>query len=238
MKSIFLLILSITYLHPSLWAQSQKEMEKYEKEIYSQVLDTLNTMIEFGFYEPHLLHIDTKEYALRPMDTFNVVDPITYEEITKTGLELKIEGDSSNLREAKLFKFRNLYPNGLFLIGKIRNNQVHRNVDLQKYISLSEYPDLSKIKSFKDKYIVKNKLGKYDAFLSDEKYESQFKYALKAMIFFSGIQWDNTLKFAVVECGFHYQYKNMGKSGGGFLAIVEKTDNQVRIAKFIGLWEE
>jgi len=237
-KPILLLLITLQ-VSTILSGQNNFDSENInEEEIYIKLLDTLISNFKFEFYEESLNHVDTKEIALNPFDTIKFTDSETYEEIAKHGIDYKIEKDSLNFEEAKLFRQRIKYPNGIYLIGKIQSDQVHKNVDYKKYIHIENYPDVVSIKEFNDQILVNNKLGKYDAFPLNKEHLTKFKYAVKSIITFSAIQWNRDKSYCVVEIGYHYRYGRMGYSGGGFQAILKKDHQQIRILKFIGLWEE
>lgn len=225
----------------SLTLVGQTNIEKQnvlEEEVYVKIIDTLCAIHQFDFYIESLLHFDTTEYANNPADTFELIDPNTYETITKLGIDLKIEIDSLNFEEAKLYKQRLFYPNGVFIIGKIKNSSIHRNTKIEEHIHLQNYPDLRSLGELTNDILINNKIGIYEAFLISDKNNVIYKYVAKAYITFSGIQWDVENKYCIVECGYHFRYGKMGTSGSGFQAILKKNDNSVEIVKFIGLWEE
>ena len=149
-----------------------------------------------------------------------------------------IEFDSLNIIESKLYKKRLLYPNGLFQIGKIKTDAIRRFINLQNYVDLESYPDINLLSEFSEDMFSDRSLGNHGILGINEINTGDYKYVVKAYIAFSGIQWDINEKYCIVECGYHYKIKNNGTSGGGFLAVLEKTNNKIEIIKLIGLWEE
>lgn len=237
-KSILLLLITLQ-VSTLLTGQNNFDSENInEKGIYIKLLDTLISNFKFEFYEESLNHVDTKEIALNPFDTIKFIDPETYEDIAKHGIDYIIEKDSLNFEEAKLFRQRIEYPNGIYLIGKIESDQVHKNVDYKKHINIENYPDIVSIKEFNDQILLDTKLGTFDVFPLNKENLTKFKYAVKSIVTFSAIQWNRDKSYGVVEIGYHYRYGRMGNSGGGLQAILQKDHQQIKILKFIGLWEE
>lgn len=229
-QTILLLLLLAS---PPLYSQPATHKIPDEK-IYEAILDTLTQLHQFGFYHSELIYHDTKRYTDRLADTFVVFDPNTFEKIKKLGIDLKIKEDSINWAEAKLYKQRVEYPDGLFLIDKIKANALHRYT----YIRLENYPSLQSMGTLNEDIISKGKIGKYKVRPHTPSNRSRYKYAIKAFITFSGIQWNAKRSHCVVECGYHYKYKNKGSSGAGFHVLISIKRNKVQIDKFMGLWQE
>jgi hypothetical protein len=230
---LFLLLLASTPLY-----SQPKNQQIPEEKIYEAILDTLQQLHEFGFYHATLVHRDTRSYAEGATDTFVVFDPNTFEEIKKLGIDLKIQEDSINLAEAKLYQQRIKHPDGLFLIEKIKADALHRYTYLPDYIGLKNYPDLQSMGTLDDAILNQNSIGKYQVRRHTASNRSRYKYAIKAFISFSGVQWNDKRSHCIVECGYHYRYKNKGSSGAGFHVMIKVKRNKIQIEKFIGLWQE
>ena len=88
----------------------------------------------------------------------------------------------------------------------------------------------------------KSTIGPYATIASTEENISTYKYAIKAYFAFSGVLWDKTKTYCLVECGCHYrinyEHPGGGPSGGGFQVLMKNENGKPRILKFIGLWEE
>ena len=233
MKKILLSIILVVFYFMQMFGQKANE-----EDIYLKVLDSLNAIHKFDFYQENLIHFDTKDYANNPTDAFEILDPSTYETIAQLGIDLEIEYDSINLKEAKLYKQRLNYPNGIYFIGSIKKKALHRNIKLENYINLENYPDLELLGELRSEIFESGKIGKYDILKANKIDAEKYKYAIKAYFTFSGIQWDNEKRYCVVECGYHYKSRMGGRSGGGFQAILKRINNSVEIVKMIGLWEE
>ncbi|MFZ1678404.1 MAG: hypothetical protein WAT91_14080 [Saprospiraceae bacterium] len=210
--------------------------------VYASVLDTLVKLKDFEFYYSKLRHIETIEYVDNPFDTIVLFDPETYEEVAKTSLDRKIYFDSINLHEAKLFKQRANFKNGLYLISKIKTTHLHKNIILNNYINLDSYPDIKNLTEFSDSIFRYTLLGPYPTLALSDENESNYKYAIKAYLSFSGVLWDKKNKYCLVECGVHNrisdEHSDSGPSGGGFQVILKNENAHLKIIKFIGLWEE
>lgn len=237
-KSKFLLIIVILInIQSNLTAQSNYVLpDSLEEIIYSKILDTLDANIKFEFYEEKLNHIETNEFELHPFDTVFVFDNETYIERAILGFKYKIESDSLNYEDSILFRTRLKYPDGLFLIGKIRDDEMHKDDFLKKHLNQEDCPDLTQIGGFNDQHLSDNKLGDFIVFPFTKENIRKFKYAVKAYISFSGIKWSKNKEYAIVECGFHY--RNAGPSGAGFQATLKNTNGQISIIKTIRIWEE
>lgn len=238
-KLLFLIVI-LLIIRSSLTGQSKDSFFRntIDETIYSTIIDTLATIHKFEFYLEKLNYIETNELALNPSDSITLFDPETYEERTIQGLEYKIESDSMNYAESILFRTRIKYPDGLYLIGKISDEEVHKNINLKEHLTLENYPEITKISEFNEHILMNNKLGHFTVFPSTKENIHKFKYAVKANISFSGIKWNSSNDYAIVECGFHYRYGSLGHSGGGFQAILKSNNGQISIVKTIGLWEE
>lgn len=236
---LFLFIMSIA-LSSNLTAQSNIS-SKYPIEdmiVYAKIIDTLNKMLKFEFYEEKLNHFETAEFALNPFDSITIFHPETYEETLKMIIEYKIEKDSLNYEEAKLFRSRMEYPEGVFLIGKINRKDVHKDVNLNEHLKLKDYPDLNDIEDFNEHILSDNKIGKFTVFPITKDNSHKYKYVVKAYLMFSAIKWNTNKEYAIVECGYHHKSKKIGTTGGGFQVIVQNIRGEIKLIKGIGLWEE
>jgi UDP-N-acetylmuramyl pentapeptide phosphotransferase/UDP-N-acetylglucosamine-1-phosphate transferase len=110
------------------------------------------------------------------------------------------------------------------------------------YIELESYPEIHKLKELSGAIMKKGSLGPYATKPSNKENVEIYKYAIKAHLAFSGVLWDKTNKYCLVECGFHYRIsderRGLGPSGGGLLVLMKNENGIPRIIKFIVLWEE
>lgn len=210
--------------------------------VYKTIMDTLVTCNEFDFYYPHLQHIETHAYSENPLDSIMVFSPETYEDVQKSTLDFVIESDSINIQEARLFKQRVHFPDGLYIIGRIQSSQLHKQVKLQDYIDLESYPEIHHLTELSGAIMKKGSIGPYSTMPSSTENIEFYKYAFKAHLIFSGVLWDKTNKYCLVECGFHLRIsderRGLGPSGGGLLVLMKNENGIPRIIKFIVLWEE
>ena len=231
-------ILTILGLIPWAFAFSQPGDEA----VYKSIIDALIKSHEFEFYYNKLQHIETQEYSDNPLDTFVLFNPETYEDVTKVGIDYKVHFDSINLHEAKLFNQRVNYPNGLYLISKIRSSQLHKSTDLKNCIELESYPKVENLSPLSGSIFKSRFIGPYSIMESTKENILNYKYAIKAFLAFSDIVWDKTNQYCLVECGYHYyisdKHPDRGQSGGGFQVILKNESGSPEIIKFIGLWEE
>lgn len=226
-----LLTLTFTY--------SQKPVDEI---VYKSIIDTLVKCNEFDFYYPHLQHIETHAHSESPLDSIIVFSPETYEDVNKSVLDFVMESDSINLQEARLFKQRVHFPNGLYIIGKIKSSQLHKHMALKDYIDLESYPQIQNLTELSGAILKKGSIGPYATMPSSTENIEFYKYAIKAHLAFSGVLWDKTKTYCLVECGYHYRIsderRGPGPSGGGFLMMMKNEKGNPRIIKFIRLWEE
>ena len=226
-------------LIPLTFANAQKPVDEV---VYLTILDSLVTCNEFDFYYPHLKHIETHAYSENPLDSLLVFNPETYEDEKISALDFVIESDSINIQEARLFKQRVHFPDGLYIISRIQSSQLHKHKTLQDYIELESYPEIHKLKELSGAIMKKGSLGPYATKPSNKENVEIYKYAIKAHLAFSGVLWDKTNKYCLVECGFHYRIsdesRGLGPSGGGLLVLMKNENGIPRIIKFIVLWEE
>ena len=99
-----------------------------DEAVYTAIFDLVVKRMDFTFYYENLYHIETQEYAANPFDTFTIFNVDTYEDIVKKGIDFKIYFDSINYSEARLFKQRETYPGGLYLIRAIDPKEVHKDL--------------------------------------------------------------------------------------------------------------
>ncbi len=235
MRNLFTLL----GLIPLTFTFSQKPIDEV---IYTSILDTLVQCYEFDFYYPHLQHIETHAYSQNPLDSLVVFNPETYDDVKQSALDFVIEFDSINLQEAILFKQRVHFPDGLYIISRIQSSQLHKHKTLQDCIELESYPEIHKLNELSGAIMKKGSLGPYATKPSNKENAEIYKYAFKAHLAFSGVLWDKTNKYCLVECGFHYRIsdesRGLGPSGGGLLILLKNENGIPRIIKFIGLWEE
>lgn len=210
--------------------------------VYASIMDTLVEHRAFEFYYSRLQQTDITDYTDNPLDSIVVFDPETYEEVVKCAVDIAIECDSINLQEARLFKQRVHFPNGLYLISKIGTSQLHRKVSFQDCIDLESYPRAQDLTEMSDFILKKGVIGPYITRPSTQENIAMYKYAIKAYLAFSGVVWDKTKTYCLVECGYHYrisdEHPDAGPSGEGFQVILKNENGNLRIIKFIGLWEE
>lgn len=213
-----------------------------DEAVYASIMDTIVKSKEVEFYYPKLQHTDTQEYSENLLDSIIVFNPETYEEVRKSVLDVLIESDNQNLQEAMLFKQRLHFPNGVYVISKITSSQLHKKMVLQDYIDLESYPRFQNLAELSGAILNKNTIGPYATIASTKGNISIYKYAIKAYFAFSGVLWDKTKTYCLVECGCHYlitnEHPDGGPSGGGFQVIMKNENGKPRILKFIGLWEE
>ena len=213
-----------------------------DEAVYASIMDTIIKSKEVEFYYPKLQHIETEEYTGNLLDSIIVFSPETYEEVRKSVLDVLIERDDQNLLEARLFKQRLHFPNGVYVISKISSSQLHKKIVLQDYIDLERYPRIQDLAELSGTILKKSTIGPYATIASTEENISTYKYAIKAYFAFSGVLWDKTKTYCLVECGCHYrisyEHPGGGPSGGGFQVLMKNENGKLRILKFIGLWEE
>lgn len=232
-------IITLLGLIPLALTYAQKPVDEV---VYNTIIDTLVKCNEFDFYYPHLKHIETHAYSENPLDSLLVFNPETYEDEKISALDFVIESDSINIQEARLFKQRVRFPNGLYIISRIQSSQLHKYKTLQDYIELESYPEIDHLTELSGAIMKKGSIGPYATKPSNKENVEIYKYAIKAHLAFSGVLWDKTNKYCLVECGFHYRIsdesRGLGPSGGGLLVLMKNENGIPRIIKFIVLWEE
>ncbi len=232
-------LLTILGVIPLTFTNAQKPADEV---VYKTIMDMLVTCNDFEFYYPTLLHNDTQEYSDNPLDSIIVFSLDTYEEVSKSALDVVIEHDSINLQEARLFRQRIHFPNGLYLISKIESSHLHKTVLLQEYIDLESYPKTQDLPVLSASILRKGSIGPYSIRPSTQDNIATYKYAIKAYFAFSGVVWDKSKTYCLVECGYHYRisdkHPDRGPSGGGMQVIMKNENGIPRIIKSISLWEE
>lgn len=219
-----------------------KAQEPSDSAVIAAVIDSLVKLHHFSFYTEKLQYTETEEYASHPFDTFTIFDSETYEDVVRRGVDFKIYFDSINLEESKLFKQRDYFPDGLYLIDNMKSNVIDKNIVFSEYINLPGDPNIQEIKPLSDSILKSDKLGLYTVRRATKENYALYKYVMKAQFIFSGIVWDKTGMFCLVECGYHYNIPvnrpDTGPTGGGFQVVLENKNGIPRIIKSIGLWEE
>ncbi len=232
-------ILTIVAMIPLAFAYAQTPGDEI---VYASIMDTLVEHRAFEFYYYKLQQADIRDYTDNPLDSIVVFDPETYEEVVKSASDVAIEFDSTNLQEARLFKQRFNFPNGLYLISKIDASQLHKRIALKDYIYLERYPQVRDLAELSDFILNKGSIGPYFTMASTKENEAVYKYAIKAYVAFSGVLWDKTKTYCLVECGYHYRisdkHPDSGPSGEGFQVIMKNENGNLRFIKYISLWEE
>lgn len=232
-------ILTIVAMIPLAFAYAQTPDDDV---VYTAIMDTLTERRAFEFYYSRLQQTDITDYTDNPLDSIVVFDPETYEEVVKSAADVAIELDSTNRKEARLFKQRSHFPNGLYLISKIDEDNLHKRVKLQDYIYLESYPKAQDLTEMSDLILYKGAIGPYSTMPSTQENTETYKYAIKAYLAFSGVVWNKTKTYCLVECGYHYsisdEHPDAGSSGEGFQVIMKNENGNLRCMKFISLWEE
>ena len=100
-------------------------------------------------------------------------------------IHILIESDSINIQEARLFKQRVHFPDGLYMISRIQSSQLHKHKTLQDYIELESYPEIHKLKELSGAIMKKGSLGPYATKPSNKENVEIYKYAIKACLLYT-----------------------------------------------------